>query len=112
MSHLEAVRARAPVEVHWVIVTGAIILAGVRQAWVTLGQDVHVYWACKQEVHMWKVRKDHRLYAYVHTHTFTHSYQTQKFPLMLQEIIWYGSLNVCPISVSLWPCVSRSCAQK
>ena len=74
MSHLEAVRARAPVEVHWVIVTGAIILAGVRQAWVTLGQDVHVYWACKQEVHMWKVRKDHRLYAYVHTHTFTHTW--------------------------------------
>ena len=49
--YLESIGAGAAVVVHRVIGAGAIVLAGVGQAGLTLSLDTHIYWTCVMQTH-------------------------------------------------------------
>lgn len=63
--YLESIGAGAAVVVHRVIGAGAVVLAGVGQAGLTLSLDTHIYWTCVTQTH-------HPTYKKTHTHQRDH----------------------------------------
>lgn len=50
-TYLKSIGASAAVVVHRVIGTCAVVLAGVRQAGLTLSLDAQIHWACVMKTH-------------------------------------------------------------
>ena len=66
--HLESIGAAAAVVVHRVVGAGAIVLAGARQAGITLGLDTHIYGTCVMQTnqHMHISKKHLHLHNALH----------------------------------------------